>query len=79
MCYTCAAEGYPYDSETCKDCEFKPTERMVSIGDVMKILDGYAVYDGLYTNVNKNELAEKFLRASVEINKKPYVEEVWCE
>jgi phosphoribosylamine-glycine ligase len=24
LCDVCAAEGYPYDEETCKDCEYNP-------------------------------------------------------
>lgn len=24
LCDICAAEGYPYDEETCKDCEYNP-------------------------------------------------------
>jgi ribosomal protein L40E len=24
LCDICAAEGYPYDAETCKDCEYNP-------------------------------------------------------
>lgn len=24
LCDVCSAEGYPYDEETCKDCEYNP-------------------------------------------------------
>jgi len=24
LCDVCAAEGYPYDEEACKDCEYNP-------------------------------------------------------
>lgn len=24
LCDVCSAEGYPYDAETCKDCEYNP-------------------------------------------------------
>lgn len=77
MCYACAAEGYPYDSKTCKDCEFKPTDHMVSIGNVMKILSEYMICDGLYRSVEMTEIVCKLIQVSTE--KKPFVEEEWCE
>lgn len=24
LCDVCAAEGYPYNAETCKDCPYRP-------------------------------------------------------
>lgn len=26
LCDVCAAGGYPYDAETCKNCEYNPNE-----------------------------------------------------
>ena len=26
LCDVCSAEGYPYDEETCKDCEYNPNK-----------------------------------------------------
>lgn len=79
MCYTCAAEGYPYNPKTCKSCEFKPTDRMVSIGNIMKILSDYMICDGLYRDIDESEIICKLIQVSVEVNKKPFVEEEWCE
>ena len=27
LCDVCAAEGYPYNEETCKDCEYNSKQR----------------------------------------------------
>lgn len=27
LCDVCSAEGYPYDAETCKDCEYNPNRK----------------------------------------------------
>lgn len=27
LCDICAAEGYPFNEETCKDCEYNPKNR----------------------------------------------------
>ena len=27
VCELCAAEGYPYNEETCKDCEYNPNNK----------------------------------------------------
>lgn len=77
MCHVCAAEGYPYDPKTCKDCEYESSKRMVSISDVMHTLDDYMVCDGLYRDVDKTEILCKLIQVSVEITKKE--PEEWFE
>lgn len=77
MCHVCAAEGYPYDPNNCKSCEYNPSERMVSITNILSILDDYMVCDGLYRDVDKTEICCKLIAKSVEIsNKEP---EEWFE
>lgn len=29
LCDVCAAEGYPYDEETCKNCEYNPNVEII--------------------------------------------------
>lgn len=37
LCDVCAAEGYPYDPEVCKDCDTKPNITEQREVDAMKI------------------------------------------
>lgn len=77
MCHVCAAEGYPYDPNNCKSCEYNPSKRMVSIANILSILDNYMICDGLYRDVDKTEILCKLIAKSAEIpNKEP---EEWFE
>jgi len=33
LCDVCSAEGYPYNEETCKDCEYNPNSEGVKDND----------------------------------------------
>ena len=77
ICQMCEAEGYPYNPDTCKNCEYNPSDRTVSIADVLNILDDYMICDGLYRDVDKTEVLCKLISKST---KKPKKEpEEWFE